>query len=197
MKKELIGEKFGRITILSEKENRKALCLCSCGKKKIMRVNDLKRGKSKSCGCLRKEKMTTHGMKKTKEYSTWNSMKNRCLNKNNPRSFDYMGRGITICDKWLAFEGFYEDMGDRPKNKTLDRINNEKGYYKENCRWATDIEQQSNTRKNIFIEFDGEIKTASQWSISLGGDRSLVSLRIRRGWTKKRAVSTFVKNSAK
>lgn len=88
-----------------------------------------------------------HGMTNKRVYRSWGGMIQRCLNKNNPAYKNYGGRGIKICDRWLTFENFFEDMGERPAGKSLDRFpNNDKGYCKSNCRWATPTEQQNNTR---------------------------------------------------
>jgi hypothetical protein len=89
---------------------------------------------------------TKHGMYGTKTYNTWHSMKKRCKNKSEASFKHYGERGITVCEKWLTFEGFYEDMGDRPDGMTLDRIDNNKGYFKDNCRWASKTTQSSNKR---------------------------------------------------
>jgi len=92
-------------------------------------------------------KQENHGMYKSLEYSSWFNMKQRCFNKNNVRYKDYGGRGITVCDRWKnSFENFYNDMGERKEGFSLDRIDNNKGYYKENCRWSDNIEQGRNRR---------------------------------------------------
>lgn len=91
-----------------------------------------------------------HGMERSREYSAWLNMKQRCLNPNNKRYIDYGGRGITICDKWLnSFSNFYKDMGKRPLAMTLDRINNDGNYEPGNCRWATTRQQNFNQRIRI------------------------------------------------
>lgn len=88
----------------------------------------------------------THGKRGSKAYEVWDNMKQRCLNKNNTRYHDYGGRGITVCARWMKFINFYKDMGDPPRGKQLDRINNDKGYCKKNCRWSTRKEQGLNKR---------------------------------------------------
>lgn len=120
-------------------------CRCDCGKEVKVRAFDLNSGVTKSCGCLRKKTMSktgkhnkTHGMRNTPEYAVWRAMKQRCNDPNHKDYKNYGGRGISICERWLNFfENFYSDMGEKPKPKrkySIDRIDNEKGYYKENCR---------------------------------------------------------------
>ena len=170
-----IGDKYNRLTAIrfDYKDKRYQqfwLFECDCGNKKVIRAERVKSEHAKSCGCLQRELISgaaiTHGMAKTRIYNSWISMKQRCLNKNNPRYEDYGERGIVICKEWLnSFENFYKDMGKMPKNKTLERIDNNKGYYKENCCWATQIEQNNNTRKNHFITFRG--KPLWKWSYDI------------------------------
>ncbi len=105
--------------------------------------------------------MQTYADRKT--YRAWSSMKQRCLNPKSYRYSYYGGRGITICDRWLNFESFLEDMGICPVGSSLDRINPNQGYNPLNCRWANQLTQRNNTTKNIWIEHNGERLTASQW----------------------------------
>jgi predicted XRE-type DNA-binding protein len=117
-------------------------CVCECGTEKDVKHDHLVNGKTKSCGCS----WTTHGMTNTNEYRVWDAMVRRCLNKKHHAFKDYGGRGITVCDKWLKFEGFFEDMGNQPQNMQIERVDNSLGYFKENCKWTTVTEQARNRR---------------------------------------------------
>lgn len=151
----LIGQRFGRLTVVGRAENigkqTAWLCLCDCGGSVSVRYRSLAKAETKSCGCLRSEKMKAakqrHGHYNSRTYHSYHSMKARCLNKNHRQFKDYGGRGIGISDRWLdSFENFLADMGERPVGRTLDRINNDLGYSKSNCRWATREEQNNNKR---------------------------------------------------
>jgi len=123
-------------------------------------------------------------------YIIWAAMKYRCHSKTSKDFRHYGGRGISVCDRWLnSFPNFLADMGERPDGMTLDRKDNGKGYYPDNCRWATQTEQMNNTRCNKFITHNGLTFTESQWSKKLGGSRKLVSGRIKRGWSEERAIT--------
>lgn len=155
MKKiDMEGMVFGRWTALKRDESspRKWLCICECGKEKSVEGAALRKGISKSCGCLAaeltKEREKTHGMHGTKEWGIWRSMKNRAYSYASSHSFYYEERGIGVCGEWVeSFEKFYEDMGDCPEGLTLERVDNRKGYSKDNCVWDTPSRQSSNRRK--------------------------------------------------
>lgn len=142
------GDVFGRLTIIQEVEKhvypsgdtrRKFLAQCSCGSSpKSYLFNQLSSGKTKSCGCLDLERKTAHGMHKTRQYQCWSDMKTRCDNPDNKYYHRYGGRGITYCDKWKTFEGFWEDMQHGYSDDlTLNRRDNDGMYCKENCCWDT------------------------------------------------------------
>ena len=148
--KNITGCRFGRLLILSragqDKYNHTLwLCACDCGNKSTVTTSNLRQ--TKSCGCYRLERSTRHGMAYSPTYRTWHGMKRRCLNPKDDHWKNYGGRGIGIDDpRWLKFENFLADMGQRPLRKSLDRINNNEGYSKANCRWASPREQRQNQR---------------------------------------------------
>lgn len=156
---ELTGRTFGRLTVTSNWEVRKEAgkydrtyweCKCSCGNTKWAKVSNLMNGTTKSCGCLRR---SAHGHgtgSRSPTYQTWKAVKDRSFNKAINDYARYGNEGIVMCERWLTFANFLEDMGERPEGCTLDRIDNTKGYYKENCRWAT-IKQQARNRRTTIL----------------------------------------------
>ena len=136
----------------------------------------------------------SHLLSGTPTYRAWQSMKYRCYNPKFKQFSDYGGRGILVCLTWKdSFETFFEDMGERPSSKhSLERINNNEHYTKDNCKWATKVEQASNTRTNL--KYRGE--TAIHASERLGGSKSLVTDRVTKlGWTKEKAFTTLHVNN--
>lgn len=125
------------------------------------------------------------------EYKAWCHLKERCLNPSHPSYHNYGGRGIGVCDEWRdSFEAFYRDMGPRPSDEhTLDRIDNDKGYCKENCRWATWKEQADNRRTSRHHEIDGKSLAQTDWARANGIPQCTISLRLKRGWGAERALS--------
>jgi hypothetical protein len=160
---DITGLRFGRLTAVrllgSENKRRIWLTRCACGAEISAMLGNLIRGNTKSCGCLKIEMATArlphpvkhgHSTKQVKRrsptYRSWLAMKARCLNPKNKRFADYGGRGIAVCKRWLVFENFLADMGERPAGMTLDRIDNDIGYEKTNCRWADSQTQSTNKR---------------------------------------------------
>jgi hypothetical protein len=140
----------------------------------------------------RKEGNLIHGLRYAPEYPIWNTMKQRCLNPNNKKYPNYGGRGITVCDEWLkSFVNFYVDMGPSPSKKhSIERIDNNKGYSKDNCRWATNTEQSRNRRSNKYFEYNGTLFMLSDLCKLTGVNINTFLHRIRRGWTVEKAADT-------
>lgn len=133
-----------------------------------------------------------HGYTGSAIHRTWLSMKRRCDNPNAENYYLYGGRGIKYDPRWVKFENFLQDMGEKPRNDlSLERIDNSKDYSKENCRWATRLEQASNKRNNRHIEFRGESKTLAQWARYLGISTKTLFARLNvYGWGVERAFTT-------
>lgn len=173
---DLTGQTIGYLTVIKRIETKNSktrwLCRCKCGNYATPITHYLLHHKDiPSCGCRRfePEKMlgtTKHGLYKTRLYSIWQSMKKRCNNPSDSRFHAYGGSGITVCDEWNNdFVSFYDwsiENGYAP-NLSIDRIDNSKGYYPENCRWITMDEQAKNKTTNVFIEHNGETKTLKDW----------------------------------
>ena len=129
-------------------------------------------------------------MSSTRTYTIWQGMKARCDKKNTPFYKNYGGRGISYTKKWSTFNSFYKDMGEAPKGMTLERIDNEKGYSKENCKWATWIEQHSNTRRSVKLWYKGKNRTLSEISRMTGLSPKMLSKRLKRGWSEYDTINT-------
>jgi len=129
---------------------------------------------------------------KTKTYNAWRHIIQRCNNSRDVLYKHYGGRGIRVCKRWMKFINFLNDMGIAPKNKSIDRINNNKGYFKNNCRWATDEEQHRNTRKTRLICHNGEIHCLRDWERKLGLGYGTIWRRIKRGFPIDRALEKVV-----
>lgn len=187
--KPMVGLRFGRLVAVAEAgmgpRGMVYTYKCDCGNTKDIFGSLVRNGKVLSCGCLRSEttakKNTTHGMFRTPTYHTWMGMKNRCLNENQPAFKNYGERGISICEEWMEFDGFLADMGERPDGHTLERIDNSKGYSKDNCTWATCEQQSRNTRQNKFITYDGKTMCMMDWSKETGIPYATIQDRRRKG----------------
>lgn len=157
-------------------------CLCHCGNYFHATQYDLNRNNVKSCGCLRVKAThsITHGLTGTREYRIWSLMKDRCSNSNCPQYSEYGGRGITVCERWLRFENFIEDMGFSKPKETIERVDNNLGYCPSNCKWSTAKEQANNRRSSRIIEFNGQRKTLMQWAEYTGIHWSTIRSRIER-----------------
>ena len=191
---DLIGEKFGRLTVASLHSAVAGKvrwgCLCDCGRERIVSTTHLRSGHTVSCGCARAEitaarnvANATHGMWKTPEFEAWSSMRKRCYTPGAHGYERYGGRGITVCDEWKdSFEAFFAYIGPRPTpDHSIDRIRNAEGYKPGNVRWATSVEQNNNRRSNVTARVGDVTLTASQISQRFGLPYATVLYRIRTG----------------
>jgi hypothetical protein len=204
------GEKYHYWNVLNSQERRGKkyfiLCKCNCGTIKFVEKCGLKKGKSKSCGCFKKEILIqnfsgknnpqyTHGqsLRKswTKEYRCWVDIKTRCYNDNRRGYENYGGRGIKMCETWLNdFEHFFADMGKAPSPKhELDRIDVNGNYEKNNCRWITHSQNCLNTTKNKFITLNNKTQTYVEWERELQLTRGTISRRVKKGYSIERCLS--------
>ena len=196
--KDLTGKKFGRLTVngfshIDSSKKRCWLVTCDCGNEMTVIGRSMTSGNTKSCGCLNLEvlqdRMTTHGMSKSNAYNSWQKMKDRCLNPKNKDYRHYGGRGITFCKRWLKFENFLADMGEREKGLTLERDEVDGNYEPSNCRWITQAEQTLNARSNRMFTLNGKTAPASVHARDLGIKPATVLMRLHRGWDIKRALT--------
>lgn len=192
---DLTGYRFGRLTVLrksddylqKELSNIKWHCICDCGNEVDVRSFDLRRGRTKSCGCLHKDIVSKHGelkngTPKSRLYQIWIDMRSRCNNKNLKCYHNYGGRGIKICDEWNEFKNFsdwslingYSDL------LTIDRIDVNGNYEPDNCRWVTKKEQENNRRNNICDCYNGEMMTMMQFSEKINKSFSAISYKFHK-----------------
>ncbi len=184
------NRKFGRLTALcllrhtGPKGQRIWHCMCECGKEINTRQCGLMSGNTKSCGCSRRRHNASH----TKTYFVWRSMISRCYQPSSQVFHLYGARGIRVCRRWRKFENFLYDMGKAPSGFSLDRIDNNRGYNKKNCRWASQLQQCGNMRTNHMITYRGRTLHASGWARSLGIKVPTIFARLRRGLPIKRVL---------
>ncbi len=195
MKKlDLTGQKFGRLTVLSQAPNHTGRCawncVCECGNHVIAITKSLRNGDKQSCGCLNeelaKDRKTKHGETGSRLFVIWVNMRRRCQNLKDAAYDNYGGRGITITSDWDEFADFkkWADESGYAPTLTLDRIDVNGNYCPENCRWISDLEQARNMRKNI--RYNG--KCVAEWCDELHINRHTVYTRIERGWPVEKAL---------
>jgi len=197
----LPGERFGRLVVMSAPDGKTRTCRCDCGTETTVLPCNLTSGNTSSCGCLRREEERTRGITHgataggtwSRAYSVWHSMLQRCLNPNNPNWSRYGGRGITVCERWRSsFQAFLEDMGEPPSGMSLNRVDNDGPYAKENCEWATDEAQARNKRGNRQLTFGGRTQPLAAWAEELGIPYYTLHARLRRGWSEERTLTEAV-----
>lgn len=194
--KPMVGRVFGKLTVVrrvgSDHNAATYECHCACGNTKVIDGRRLRRGLV-SCGCYRGESHRTHGGSSTPEFAVWLTMKARCSNENQECFSRYGGRGIKVCERWMAFENFLADMGRRPSDRySIERINNEGDYEPSNCRWATIHEQTRNRRNNINLTHGGETMCLKDWAAKIGIEYGTLWSRFKKGWTTEQILTTPV-----
>ena len=181
----IIGWRFGSLVVVARAANLGHQvaweCLCDCGKRKVIRANSLIRRQTVSCGCFNAKKSLRHGKRKSPEYQAWANIKNRCNNPSHPLYKYYGGRGIKLSPLWNDFNNFYSDMGDRPKGRWIERVDNDAGYSPENCIWATPRTQSRNRRSNRYLEHGGKKLVITDWAELLNITSAGLNCALRRG----------------
>lgn len=165
-----------------DKYNLAVLARCRCGKKKFVNIANIKSGKSKSCGCKPRtyKTPTRHGMSNSSTYRSWVGLLQRCNNKRNKNFKRYGARGIKVCNRWFKFDNFLQDMGEKPKGFTIERVNNNGNYEKQNCIWIPKSHQANNRRTCQYYYLDGVKLNVTQLAKKLGITRDALYNRIRR-----------------
>ena len=201
----LVGKQAGQLIVILElqpiapSQNRMFLCVCTCGTETVTQYGNLTSGHTKTCGCgtgVRQKHGHTSRQGKSRVYRIWSAMLSRCHRPTAAGYPKYGGAGIQVCDRWrfgdgarTGFECFLEDMGEPEKHLSIDRIDNLKGYFRDNCRWATSAEQLANRRNTIYLELDGIRRTLKQWANSLNVPYSRLLTRLNRGWSIRRTLT--------
>lgn len=198
-KSDLCGKQFGRLTALESKSkvegSRERIfwkCICDCGKITEVKADALKDGRTKSCGCLRKEVIGQRSLKHggsigyraSKEYKAWQHAKSRCYNPNDRKYRNYGARGIKMCKGWKhSFSKFLKDMGKCARGLTLDRINVDGNYEPKNCHWTTTFIQARHRTDNVYLTFGGVTKIEADWARAFGIDKRKLNAWLKKGLT--------------
>lgn len=200
---DLTGQRFGRLTVIERAENRvqpnghcctQWLCKCDCGKEVVVSALNLKRGHTRSCGCLVK----SHGVRYTRIYNVWCKIKSRCYNPKDIVFKHYGGRGIVMCEEWKNNpKAFFEwaiangyDKNAKRGECTIDRIDVNGNYEPNNCRWATQKEQCNNKRNNYLITYNNETHTVAEWSRKINMHLNTLYARLYKGWSVEKTLTT-------
>ena len=185
---DLSGRRFGNLLVIRSAGTRSVgknndqksiwVCVCDCGNERIIFGSSLSGGKSRSCGCVERDRRRKHKVSDTRTYRIWQAMLGRCRYEKHSLWHRYGGRGITVCVRWQSYENFLSDMGEAPEGMSIERNNNDGNYCPENCRWATRKEQARNTSRNRWIEFNGKRQILKDWAKDLGIDQSSLRQRL-------------------
>lgn len=213
IRRDLTGQRFGLLVVLGpgkyvyrERPGKQAFtcrfwrCQCDCGKETEVALGNLTSKLTISCGCQGSRasigmRRRTHGLSadRPREYNIWRAMIHRCHNVTDPGYKNYGGRGIAVCDRWReSCAAFIEDMGLSPDGMTIDRIDNEQGYFPENCRWTTVTENNRNMRRTLLVTFKGRTQALAAWAEEVGISYSTLKSRLENGWSAQRMLSTSI-----
>ena len=199
VKKEMIGKKYGKWTVLKETKQRdkqhgtiRYLCKCECGREQIVDGHSLRKGISKYClSCKQYKGHTNTFIKNRRLINIYNGMISRCYYKKNPHYKNYGGRGIKVCQEWLNNKGLFYNWAINngyKDNLTIDRIDNNGNYEPNNCRWATKIEQANNTSRNRLIKYNNKTKTLAEWAKELNMSQQKLKYRLD-NWSIEKAFN--------
>jgi hypothetical protein len=206
------GDKIGKLTFINEDFHQKEITgfqsyrmvvmECFCKRRFITRLSAVRYGKVNSCGCTRKngllKRITRHNMSNSSEYSSWESMKSRCLNSNNMFYCNYGGRGIKVCERWMDFKNFYEDMKNKPNsNYSLDRINVDGNYEPDNCRWVTKDIQDRNKRNSVYLFYNNKKYILSDLAKKFNLNQQTLKSRLNKGMSLEKALTKPYKYTKK
>lgn len=208
VRNDLQGKRFGLLVVMERAENKAGrvrwACICECGKNVVLRADAFRRG-IKSCGCpitlpdgtIKRQRAVSDGKiaRNHPDYPVWNGMMARCLNPNDTGYQKYGARGVRVCERWMDFWNFIEDMGTRPsRSHSIDRIDNHLGYEAGNCRWATKLEQTLNRTITRYITFEGRTQCLTDWANEVGMSVTGLASRIDGGWPLEKALSVEPKS---
>jgi hypothetical protein len=193
-KVDLVGKKFGKVTVLTL--HHRALMgsyywkyICDCGESGITTTNNLQKGTIPICKCIDTNVINNDKRGEAKStYNIWSCMKHRCLMPTHASYAYYGGRGITIDKRWLSFNNFLEDMGPRPSKLTLERKDNNKGYSKDNCIWASNHTQARNKRNNVNITYNGLTMCLKDWAVIFNTSSTTIQNRLHKGLSFREAL---------
>lgn len=190
---DITGNRFSKLVVVSLIDRTKCIVRCDCGNEKEVRINNVKKGHTRSCGCMGKDNNLKHGVARDypQLYQKWSNMMARCYRPSTKYFENYGGRGVSVCERWHNAALFVEDMLETYRDGlTLDRYPNGDGNYEpSNCRWATRIEQQNNLRTNTWIETPKGSMTIAQAAREFGLPYKIVCTRVSKGWSGHDAVT--------
>lgn len=209
---DITNNRYGKLVAIERSKNISGKtawkCKCDCGNITYVSTSNLTCNRIRSCGCLKLEKLlersTTHNQRHTVLYSVWRGLRQRCNNPKHASYHNYGGRGITVCEEWdKSFQSFYEwsyangysteNQKDEKLKLTIDRIDNNGNYEPSNCRWVDRKTQARNMRNTKLIEFNGEIKSISEWCEIYSIKKGSFNTRIKYGWAIEEALTTPIK----